>query len=70
MAQTLVARQPDYYYGQGYLGAIYLAIGDVTNAESHYLRAYELFPNQEVEKDLSAVRKRLAEKQPMRFLSK
>src|SRR5437660_400117 len=37
MAQALVARQPDYYYGQGYLGAIYLALGDFTNSESHYL---------------------------------
>src|ERR1017187_5621405 len=59
MAQTLVARQPDYYYGHDYLGAIYLAMGDVTNAEAQYSRAYELFPNEENEKDLTAVRKRM-----------
>ena len=69
-AQALVAQQPNYYYGHAYLGAIYLAIGDVTNAQSHYLRAYELFPNEQSEKDLAAVRKRLAEPQPMKLLSK
>src|SRR5216684_980698 len=60
MAQGLVTRQPNYYYGHGYLGAIYLAMGDVTNSEAEYSRAYELFPNEESEKDLAAVRKRMA----------
>ena len=69
-AQALVAKQPNYYYGHAYLGAIYLAMGDVTNAQTHYLRAYELFPNDESEKDLAAVRKRLAEPQPMKLLSR
>ena len=59
MANTLVERQPNYYYGQAYLGAIYVAVGDLTNAESHYLRAYELFPNEQAEKDLAAARKSL-----------
>jgi cytochrome c-type biogenesis protein CcmH/NrfG len=67
-AQALVAQEPSYYYGHAYLGAIYLAMGDVTNAELHYSRAYELFPNEEADKNLAAVRKRL--QQPMRFLSK
>jgi tetratricopeptide (TPR) repeat protein len=58
MGQALVASQPNYYYGHAYLGAIYLAMGDVTNAEAHYSRAYELFPNEESDKDLAAVRKR------------
>ena len=56
MGQTLVASQPNYYYGHACLGAIYLAMGDVTNAEAQYLRAYELFPNEESEKDLAAFR--------------
>src|SRR5437588_12462760 len=42
MGQALVAGQPNYYYGHSYLGAIYLAMGDVTNSEAHYLRADEL----------------------------
>ena len=60
MAQTLVHHQPDYYYGHAYLGAIYLAMDDVTNAEAEYSQAYHLFPNEESEKDLAAVRKRMA----------
>ena len=69
-AQALVAQKPNYYYGHAYLGAIYLAMDDVTNAHTHYLRAYELFPNEQSEKDLAAVRKRLAEPQQMRLLSR
>ena len=60
MGQALVASQPNYYYGHAYLGAIYLAMGDVTNAETQYSRAYELFPNEESDKDLAAVRRRKA----------
>jgi cytochrome c-type biogenesis protein CcmH/NrfG len=70
MAQALVARQPDYYYGHAYLGAIYLAMSDVTNAETQYSRAYELFPNEESQKDLAAVRKRLAVGGDFKLLSK
>jgi tetratricopeptide (TPR) repeat protein len=69
-AHALVAQQPNYYYGQAYLGLIYLAMGDLTNAETHYVRACELFPNEQGEKDLAAVRKRLAEQQSGRLLSK
>ena len=36
MAHALVAAQPNYYYGHAYLGSIYLAMGDVTNAEAHF----------------------------------
>ncbi len=70
MAQGLVARQPDYYYGHAYLGAIYLAIGDTTNAEKHYARAYELFPNEESEKDLAAVRKRTGSQGSFKLLTR
>src|SRR6266849_5874914 len=70
MAQALAARQPDYYYGHGYLGAIYLAMGDVTNSEAQYSRAYELFPNEESEKDSAAVRKRLAAAHTQPLLSR
>src|SRR5664280_471170 len=36
LAKILVDRQPNYYYGHSYMGSIYLATGDVTNAESQY----------------------------------
>lgn len=70
MAQALVARQPDYYYGHAYLGAIYLAVGDTTNAEKQYARAYELFPNEEGQKDLAAVRKRISSEGSFKLLTK
>jgi len=59
MAQANVARYPSDYYGHSYLGYIYLAIGDTTNSEAEYLKAYQLFPSEENEKNLAAVRKRL-----------
>ena len=59
MARSLVRQQPDYSYGHAWLGAIYLAMDDVTNSEAQYSRAYQLFPSEEYEKDLAAVRKRM-----------
>jgi cytochrome c-type biogenesis protein CcmH/NrfG len=59
LAQSLVRQQPDYSYGHAWLGAIYLAMDDVTNSEAQYSRACQLFPSEEYEKDLAAVRKRM-----------
>lgn len=70
MAQANVARQPSDYYGHSYLGYIYLAMGDVTNAEAEYSRAYRLFPSEDNEKSLVAVRKRLAAGGDFKLLSK
>ena len=70
VALKLVDQQPNYYYGHSYLGAIYLAMGDVTNAETQYSRACQLFPNEESEKDLAAVRKRLAAGGEFKLLTK
>ena len=70
MAQTLASRQPNYYYGHAYLRAIYLAMDDVTNAEAQYSQAYRLFPNEESEKDLAAVRKRMAGGEDFKLMSK
>lgn len=60
LAQTLVRQQPDYSYGHAWLGAIYLAMDDVTNSAAEYSRAYQLFPSEAYEKDLAAVQKRMA----------
>ena len=70
MAQTLVTRQPDYYWGHSYLAHIYLATGDVTNAEKEYSRAYDLFPSEENDKNLAAVRKRIAAGHDFKLQSK
>ena len=60
VAQDYVARQPNYYYSHATLGSAYIAIGDFTNAEAAYARAVDLYPDEEYEKALAAVRKRLA----------
>jgi cytochrome c-type biogenesis protein CcmH/NrfG len=63
-AQALAKRQPDYYYGHAYLGVIYLAMNDVTNAEAQYSLAYDLFPTDVGFKELVAARKRLTSTKP------
>jgi cytochrome c-type biogenesis protein CcmH/NrfG len=70
MAQALVARQPDYAYGRAYLGFVYLAMDDLTNAEAEYSRAYQLFPDEADQKYLDAVRKRMATPASFNLMSK
>ena len=70
MAQANIARQPSDYYGHSYLGYIYLAMGDVTNSEAEYSRAYQLFPSEDNEKSLAAVRMRLANGGDFKLLAK
>ena len=60
LAQALVARRSYDYFGHAYLGNIYLALNDLTNCAASYLRAYELWPSEENDKNLAAIRKRLA----------
>lgn len=60
IARSFVARQPAYHYSHACLGAVYVAIGDYTNAEAAYVKAVELYPHEDNEKVLAAVRKRLA----------
>ncbi len=60
LAQAIVARQTNYYYGHQYLGNIYLAMNDLTNAEVEYSRAYQLLPNKERKDTLESVQKRIA----------
>jgi cytochrome c-type biogenesis protein CcmH/NrfG len=60
MAQSLIARQPDYAYGRASLGYVYLAMGDLTNAEVQYTRAYELFPDEGSLQALNVIKNRMA----------
>ena len=60
LLRDLIARQPTYYYGYSYLGSVYLTMGELTNSEAHHLRAWELLPDEENEKALAVVRKRIA----------
>ncbi len=70
MAKWLVDRQPDYAYGHAYLGYVYLARGELGSAESEYLRAYQLFPDEDAQKDLDAVRKRISSGADFNYLPK
>ena len=58
MTQQFLAAHPDDYYAHGYLGYIYLQMGDLAHAEEEYSRSYELWPSEDTQKHLEAVRKR------------
>jgi len=60
IAQRLAKKTPDYYYGYAYLGYIALERNRLKEAEDYFARSYELFPTNENEQRLQAVRKRLA----------
>lgn len=60
IAKDFVTRRPNYWYAHDTLGATYVAMGDFTNAEPAYARAVELYPDEETEKTLAAIRRRLA----------
>lgn len=60
LARSLVARQPGYHFSHATLGSVYVALNDFTNAETAFARAVELYPIEEHEKALAAIRKRLA----------
>jgi tetratricopeptide (TPR) repeat protein len=58
LTQELAAAHPDDYYPHSYLGYIYLQMGDLAHAEAEYSRAYELWPTEDMQKKLEAVKKR------------
>ncbi len=60
IAKLMVSRQPKYHYSHSCLGSVYIALADFTNAETAFRTCYELYPCEENEKSLAAVRKRLA----------
>ena len=60
IAKWLVIRQPDYPYGHACLGYVYLTINNLPSALNEYSRAYQLFPSEDAQKDLDAVRKRMS----------
>ena len=59
-AQPADAQQEDYQ-AHMYLGNMYLALGDLTQAEAEYSRAYALSPSEESRKPLAAIQKRRTE---------
>jgi Flp pilus assembly protein TadD len=60
MARAMTNRAATDPFAYACLGRVYLAMGDITNAEALAVRAYELYPIDENEKALAAIRKRIA----------
>lgn len=58
LAQQLAAAHPDDYYSHYYLGWIYVEMGDLAHGEAEYSLAYKLWPSEDMQKKLDAVRKR------------
>lgn len=62
MIQRLIKKHPDYYYGYYLLGSLNQEIGNLNEAEANYAKAYDLFPTEDNEKDLAAIRKAIEKK--------
>ena len=62
LAQAILAHDTNNNDGWGYtyLGNIYLRMGNLTNAEAAYERAYQLFPSKTHEEKVTAIQKRIA----------
>lgn len=65
IAERILKRYPNDYYGYAYLGNIALATDRIEDAERSFARAYDLLPSEENEKMLRAVRKRIESEKPI-----
>ena len=59
IATELMNKNPRNAYGEQTLGFINKDMGALASAEKHFARAYELFPSEDNEKNLTAIRKAL-----------
>lgn len=59
IAHSLLQKTASDWYSNSYVASVYLAKGDLANAEKYYATAYRLFPSEDNEKMLTAVRKRI-----------
>ena len=57
MIGKLMARNPRNYYGYRLMGLVEQQRGDLKASEANFARACELFPTEENEKNLAAIRK-------------
>lgn len=56
LLNQLLAKNPDDYYLHAYLGSIYVQKRQLDKAREHLEKSYALFPIEETEKQLSALR--------------
>ena len=62
MIERLLLKHPNYYYGHSLLGSVYQEMGNPEAAEKCYARAVDLFPDEDNEKTLAAIRKAIERK--------
>lgn len=60
MLTRLMQRHPQFYYGHLLMASICQEDGDLVGTERNYATAYKLFPTEDNEKNLIAIRKALA----------
>jgi len=65
IAERILKRYPNDYYGHAFLGSVALATDRIEDAERHFSRTYDLLPSDENEKMLRAVRKRIEMEKPV-----
>jgi hypothetical protein len=56
--QGLNTQALEDYQAHGYLGNMFLSVGDLAQAELEYSRAYALFPSEEIQNQLAIIRRR------------
>ena len=57
MIARLIAKNPRNYYGYRLMGFVEQEIGNLNEAEANFAKARDLFPTEENEKNLAAIRK-------------
>ena len=58
-AKEIIQKTPDDWYGHSYLGFIYLEMGSLNDAQNEFAIAFKLWPTEENEKNLKAIKKRI-----------
>jgi tetratricopeptide (TPR) repeat protein len=56
MVQRLIEKNPQFWYGYAFRGAIQQELGNFNEAEGYYAKAYDLFPTEDNKKTLDAIR--------------
>ena len=62
MLERLVRKYPEYYWGHVLMGFFYQKSGNLEASEKSYARAAELFPDEDNEKTLVAIRKAIQQR--------
>ncbi len=58
-AKEIVQKTPGDWYGHSYLGFTYLEMGSLNDAQKEFAIAFKLWPTEDNEKNLKAIRKRI-----------